>query len=219
MVQVFKLSRPSPDGILIWAKPHLLKLSKQCHKLETKCSSALDLGGIYNFDHYIAYLLIYIPIIHPSVHAPPHYLAINPSSTHSLFFSFLLSFIPPLLKYLLCFMCTSVLPECLSVCVPHTWLVLMEFRGGGEHQIPWNWNYECLWATTLVLGTKPCSSASTTSVGHLSSSLTLLIHQSTSPSIHLLSSVCTINTSRLCNFLSTRVFSFCPSLHPSSTQG
>lgn len=104
----------------------------------------------------------------------------------------------------------------MSVCVPHTWLVLMEFRGGirypgtGVMNVcePPHWCWE--------LSPAPLQAQV---LGDLSSSLTLLIHQSTSPSIHLFSSVCTINISRLCNFLSTRVFSFCPFLHPSSIQG
>lgn len=37
--------------------------------------------------------------------------------------------------------------------VPCTCLVPMETKGG--HQMPWNWSYRWLWATSSVLGIKP----------------------------------------------------------------
>lgn len=146
-----------------------------------------------------------------------HQSIFNPSSTHSLFV-FLSSFIhSPLLKYLFILFYMYECFAWMSVCVPHTWLVLMEFRGGcirypgtGVMNVcePPHWCWE--------LSPAPLQAQV---LGHLSSSLALLIHQSTSPSIHLFSSFCTINFSLLSNYLSTHAFSFCSSIHPSSTQG
>lgn len=44
----------------------------------------------------------------------------------------------------------------MPVCATRVWLEHTEARA--RCQIPWNWNYRCLWATMWVLGTKPGSS-------------------------------------------------------------
>lgn len=43
------------------------------------------------------------------------------------------------------FLCMIVLHTCTSLCIPHVYLVSMEFERG--HQIPWNWSYRQLWVT------------------------------------------------------------------------
>lgn len=61
-----------------------------------------------------------------------HQSIFHPSSTHSLFV-FLSSFIhSPLLKYLYILFYVYKCFVWMSGCVPHTWLVLMEFRGGAS---------------------------------------------------------------------------------------
>lgn len=92
--------------------------------------------------------------------SPPWYCLQHPHTRHCvLTWSICSTCFDPDSKQVLSLMCKNVFPAYMSVY--HVCEVLREFRRG--HEIPWNWNYRCLWTTTRVLEPEPGPSKRATS--------------------------------------------------------